>query len=781
MSESQTLSRQQRRAQERKRRKQAGRLSPGAALTLGAAALAAVPAAQAATFTVTNTNDAGAGSLRQAIIDANGAAGADIVDAAGVTGTITLTTGQLAVTDSVDIQGPGAASLTVNGGGTGRVFYLYSGAGLIDVTISDLTIAGGGAVTFGAGIIDFGENLTVDGVVISGNVANAGGGAIAATDLSGDGMSLTVRDSTISGNDSGRDGGGIYFYATGGPLVIENSVISGNDAVDDGGGIYLYDITDDLTITNSTISGNTASTGLGGGVYFYQTDGGTQTIDHSTFDNNTATAGVGGGIMGVFTDTPLTIDHSTFSNNDATAGGGMFFAFAFGAPIVVTDSTISGNQATANDGGGIFLYGLYAGGTFAIESSTIAGNTAAATGGGAFTLAGPVPIENSIVGDNTGASDGDLGTALAGNFDLSFTLVEAPGTANITDSGGNILNQDPQLGPLANNGGLTLTHKPAATSPAVNAGNPAFAPPPATDQRDLPRVVNTVIDMGSVELGASGTIQLTFSTSSVAENAGTVTVTATRTGGSEGAVSVTLNTVDGAAIAPGDYTAVVGGVLSWADGDTAPKSINITIINDVEDEPDENFIVTISNPTGGATLGSPATATITILDDDEPISVIEVPTVGEWGLVFLTGLLAMAGMYRLRRKQGLAAPLLILTLMAGGANIASAASAASAATPRVRDAARVVTLSQVVPSAGTVSLQLSDGTIVQVNVADLEIKDRRDPRGRLLPPLRVQDLAAGQPMVVKVRRGENGVVKKVRVQVFDTLARAQQAAQRHDQ
>ncbi|MES1264448.1 MAG: IPTL-CTERM sorting domain-containing protein, partial [Variovorax sp.] len=331
----------------------------------------------------------------------------------------------------------------------------------------------------------------------------------------------------------------------------------------------------------------------------------------------------------------------------------------------------------------------------------------------------------------------------------------------------------------ANNGGPTLTHKPAATSPAVNAGDPAFAPPPTTDQRDLPRVVNTVIDMGSVELGAAGTIQLTFSTSSVAENAGTVTVTATRTGGSEGAVSITVNTVNNSAIAPGDYTAVVNSVLNWADGDTAPKSLNITIINDTEDEPDEDFIVTISNPTGGAALGSPATAQITILDDDLPISVIEVPTVGEWGLVFLTGLLAMAGMYRLRRKQGLAAPMLILTLMAGGANIATAANAVPPAV-RVRDA-RAVTLSQVVPSAGTVSLQLSDGSIVQVNVADLEIKDRRDPRGRLLPQLRVQDLAPGQPLVVKVRRGENGVVKKVRVQVFDPLARAQQALERHQQ
>ena len=97
------VSRQQRRAQERARYKQAKRT----ALTLGAA-LAAVPAAHAAPFTVSNLNDAGPGSLRQAIEDANGLAGADTIGfQAGLTGTITLTTGQLEITDSVDIQGPG--------------------------------------------------------------------------------------------------------------------------------------------------------------------------------------------------------------------------------------------------------------------------------------------------------------------------------------------------------------------------------------------------------------------------------------------------------------------------------------------------------------------------------------------------------------------------------------------------------------------------------------------------------------------------------------------------
>src|SRR5262245_45246285 len=94
------------------------------------------PTAQAAAFTVGNLNDIGPGSLRQAIDAANAAAGADqITFAANVTGTIVLTTGQLAITDSVSITGPGADDLTISGNNASRVFYLYNGRNVIDVTI----------------------------------------------------------------------------------------------------------------------------------------------------------------------------------------------------------------------------------------------------------------------------------------------------------------------------------------------------------------------------------------------------------------------------------------------------------------------------------------------------------------------------------------------------------------------------------------------------------------------------------------------------------------------
>ena len=77
-------------------------------------------------------------------------------------------------------------------------------------------------------------------------------------------------------------------------------------------------------------------------------------------------------------------------------------------------------------------------------------------------------------------------------------MIEAPGTATINSIAGNIIGTDPQLGALANNGGPTQTHLPAATSPVINAGDPAFVPPPATDQRGFARVIGGRVDMGAV-------------------------------------------------------------------------------------------------------------------------------------------------------------------------------------------------------------------------------------------------------------------------------------------
>ena len=113
----------------------------------------------------------------------------------------------------------------------------------------------------------------------------------------------------------------------------------------------------------------------------------------------------------------------------------------------------------------------------------------------------------------------------------------------------------------------------------------------------------------------AGTLQFSAATYSVGENAGNAAVIVTRTGGSSGAVSVSFATSNGTAAAPGDYTAV-SQTVSFADGDTANKTISIPIINDTTAEANETVNVTLSAPTGGATLGTPSTAVLTITDND---------------------------------------------------------------------------------------------------------------------------------------------------------------------
>ncbi len=115
--------------------------------------------------------------------------------------------------------------------------------------------------------------------------------------------------------------------------------------------------------------------------------------------------------------------------------------------------------------------------------------------------------------------------------------------------------------------------------------------------------------------GGPGTLALSNASATVSESAANVVLQAQRTGGSTGAVSVDYATADGSATAGTDYQAT-SGTLSWGNGDTATKSIVVPIVGDSVQESAETFSVALSAPTGGASLGSPASATVTINDDD---------------------------------------------------------------------------------------------------------------------------------------------------------------------
>jgi len=159
----------------------------------------------------------------------------------------------------------------------------------------------------------------------------------------------------------------------------------------------------------------------------------------------------------------------------------------------------------------------------------------------------------------------------------------------------------------------------SATSPALDKGTLTQAPP--TDLAGQQRPSGLGVDIGAYERQVqqlpAGTLALSASSVSVNENAGTVTLSVTRTGGNSGAVSVQYATANGTATSGADYTAASGS-LSWADGDTTAKTITIPILDDAIFEGNEAFSLSLSNPTGGAALGSPATETITILDNEQP-------------------------------------------------------------------------------------------------------------------------------------------------------------------
>src|SRR6516164_10283978 len=148
-------------------------------------------AVQASILTVTNTNDNGAGSLRQALVNANFG---DTIDATGISGVITLTTGELLVNKSVTINGAGADVLAIDGNAASVVFFIFRNAPGETVTISGLTIRNGRGGELGGGIENE-ETLTVANTILTGNMAAFGGGIF-------NSGTATIFNTTVSGNSA---------------------------------------------------------------------------------------------------------------------------------------------------------------------------------------------------------------------------------------------------------------------------------------------------------------------------------------------------------------------------------------------------------------------------------------------------------------------------------------------------------------------------------------------------------------------------------------------------
>lgn len=416
--------------------------------------------------TVTNLADSGAGSLRQAILDTP--AGGTVDFQPDLAGTIALTTAELTVAKNLTISGPGAEVITVSGINARRVFTITASS---TVTLSGLTIADG----------------RVSGTAV------AGGGIVNSGTLSL--IACTVRDNSVFSSttlNASAIGGGIRSVGT---LFITNSVVANNSAearstgpgaVARGGGISH---TGAVTITNSVVSNNSASaflginaTALGGGIAG-DTTGGKLTIIDSTFSHNSAVAdgrsqavSQGGGIY----SPTATLINCTVSNNRAENQG---------LPVGTKSATGGGIQSAT---GTVTLTGV------TITENAVIGVAGTMTGGG---ISGRAALLNTIVAGNTAASAPDLsGTLTSSSHNLIGNTQGGSGF-----QGRDLLNVDPLLGPLQDNGGPTPTHALLPGSPALDRGHPK-TDPTGFDQRGLgfARVVGGRVDIGAFEVQGNG-------------------------------------------------------------------------------------------------------------------------------------------------------------------------------------------------------------------------------------------------------------------------------------
>lgn len=491
-----------------------------AAFAVAVPAVALGPSAGAATFTVTNTNATGAGSLHQAILDANANPGPDTVSVPS--GTYPLN-GLVGLSDGTTIAGAGASVTTIQGDATDTMFQV---SGPASVTIEGVTITGAA------------DNNQ------SGGVIRAFGGTDPAFRVD-----LTIRDSVLTGNAATR--GGAVAHANG-LLTIENSVFADNDTLQGGGG--AIDATgSEISITDSTFIGNGAASSpngdpANGGALLLS--GGRLDVIRSTFSGNSAGSGPG----------------------DDANGGAIFVTGSPDVNSTIVNSTISGNTAFGNGGGiGVELIPV-----LNLVHVTVAQNVAVGAGAGIFARdEGTISLLNSLVHNNQsdtpencattpGANTDGTIESLGGNLSDDGTCAAAftQPTDRNSDAGTALLD-------LADNGGTTQTHALQTGSSAIDAV--ACADGVSEDQRGEVRPEGALCDIGAYE-GAAGPIITTTTTTAPGGSTTSTTVggatTSTSTGGASGP-STTGSAVAGTGSSRGGGT---GSLATTGSSSTEPTA-----------------------------------------------------------------------------------------------------------------------------------------------------------------------------------------------------------------
>jgi hypothetical protein len=480
----------------------------------------------------------------------------------GVTGTINLTGNLPDLSHSVGIQGPGANLLTVSGAGHANGIFTVGGGAT--VAIAGLKISGG----YGdAGVSNSGISgtLTLTNVSVTGNYPGIFNGG-----------TLTINDSTVTGNTRG--------IWNGGTLTVNNSTVSGNSWIAsfgsaNGAGIYntkggIFNLKGTVALINSTVSDNFVQswegnpdydTVEGGGICNI---GGTVALANCTVSGNTA--------VGHF---------EPYSYGVLARGGGIYNGKNDDGDIgtlTVSNSTISGNSAMCDDiNGPAFGGGIYNDeGIIGVADSTVSGNYISSyggsSGGGVYnSYDGLLHPRNTIVAGNYAYPGGP---DVAGNLgSQGHNLI-----GNTYGGGGfdptDLLNVNPLLGPLQDNGGPTKTMALLAGSPALTAGDPTQLG--VADQRGVVR--SGGVNIGAYQASASALVLTDLPTSTIAGTALTATLTAKDIFG-QTAVGYTgtvhFSSTDGQAVLPGNYAFTLGdgGVHVFSNGVTLKTAGNQTV------------------------------------------------------------------------------------------------------------------------------------------------------------------------------------------------------------
>lgn len=539
---------------------------------------------------------------------------------------------------------------------------VYSDTGVFKrVTIIDSMVNSNGGT--GVYFWSIGGDLTIDGSEMNGNdgqglrIDDTLGGSFSMTDsqansntengilLRGAEMGVELTGSSVSGNEalgfylrapladvtitgsalSDNDSHGVYMTSVGGSVDVSDSVFSNNGDT----GLYVSDVGGTVMVNAVEAHGNDA-----GGIKVRTVTGSASVADSSANENP------GSGVQVTAVSGIATVERVQLDAN----GDGMQISQNTSEVTIVdvsiTSSTAMGIRSSSNSGSVALdrvtisesaeqaVFSLGDTNDVSIVNSTLTGNAASPAGSTISSTTGFLKIAHSTITGN-GAAGGTAATieatdtavtvdhsVVTGNLSSAAAGIGGTGSAAITNSlvpvgagvgSTNVEADVPELEPLADNGGLTMTMLPEVGSPVVATGDAAIVGAPSEDQRGKARTIG-VIDLGAVETTQDA---VAIADASVAEEAGQVEVVVSRTGDAETGATVDVATVAQSAVAGVDFTPV-SSTVSWAAGDLDSKTVTIPIFADELGEGDETFDVVLSN--AQMLDVTDASATVTIVD-----------------------------------------------------------------------------------------------------------------------------------------------------------------------